>query len=237
MLLGRAPRPAGARFARLRDHLTVPLPAAPASWDGLIDTVTLRMLGNDRYGDCTFAAVGNLAAIQSAGDGLPMVLEEKLVVSEYLDHTDGRDEGAVVIDVLNRVRGRGLGAYRLRAWAALDLGDREGLCAAAAMFQGVYLGVDLPDDWHDGVAAGLWDVTGPGRWDKGHALVLAAYDADGVTLATWGHPLRATWEWLAAYAVEAYVLLDETRLSVDVLNGTGLVATAASLARENGAGS
>ena len=99
MLLGRAPRPAGARFARLRDHLTVPLPAAPASWDGLIDTVTLRMLGNDRYGDCTFAAVGNLAAIQSAGDGLPMVLEEKLVVSEYLDHTDGRDEGAVVIDV------------------------------------------------------------------------------------------------------------------------------------------
>lgn len=220
---------------RLRDYPGIQIPPAPPSWDGL-PGATLRMYGNDRYGDCTCAAVANLASVQAAGYGQPLAFADPDVVKYYFDVTGGADEGANEIVVLSRVLSQGFNGWKIRAWAGVDVTDHGALRAAAAAYQGVYLGIDLPDGWGAGVAAGLWDVTGEPNPDNGHAVVVVGFDADGVVLATWGQALRATWAWVGRYVKEAYVVLDEARCSVDVLGGAQLIADAAALAAESGSG-
>jgi len=239
MRLGRLQRPAGARFLRLRDVANVELLPAPPAWDGT-PGATIAMYGNDRLGDCTCAAVANLASVQAASEGQALAFTEADVVAFYNAITGGADVGAVEIDVLRRVQAHGFplsGAWRLRAWAGLEHGDHDELRAAAAIYTGAYLGVELPDRWEAGVRAGIWsDTSGEPNPDNGHALVLVGYDQDHAVLATWGATVRATWAWMARYVVEAYVLLDEARCAVDVLQGADLIAKAAELAAASGNG-
>lgn len=236
--LGRRPRPPGARYLRLRDYTPVSLPRGMEVWDGT-PGATFKMYGNDSYGDCTIAAVANHASMQAAAAGMSLSFPEKVAVDYYLAMTGGKDEGAVEVEVLALVAKNGFPAangYRLRAWAAIDHHNRDEVRAAACAFTGVYLGVALPDDFEAGLQRGLWEVTGRPNPDNGHAIIMAGYDPDRVALPTWGLVLPATWDWMDTYVEEMYVLLDETHLSLDVLNGAQLIADAAALAAQMGAG-
>ena len=238
MRLGRQPRPAGTKFVRLRDHLIDELPKAPASWNGWNNAI-IHLGGNDRFGSCTFAGLANLASIQTAAAGGVVAFKEQAIIDAYFTHTGGADVGAVEVAVLNRVLKGGFPAeqfYRIRTWAAVDHDDVEQLKATASMFSGLYLGVALPDDWEDGFQSRSWEVTGPGSWKNGHCVVVGGYDQFGVQLATWGEVWTAPWEWMLAYCEEAYVLLDETRAQMSVLDAKNLIAAAEALAADNGAG-
>jgi hypothetical protein len=238
MKLGRKKRPEGAKFLKLRDYAPVSLPAAPDGWDGM-PGATIAMYANDRLGCCTIAAVANLASVQAAGEGLQLAFVEADVVAFYDAITGGVDNGAVEVDVLARVLSGGFpldGKWKIRAWAGVEHADLDEVRSAAALFQGVYLGVELPDDWQAGADAGHWDVTLDPDMENGHAVVIVGYDESGVTLATWGKTVKATWAWFQKYVVEAYVLLDDTRCSVDVLCGDALLADAAALAGQTGEG-
>lgn len=239
MKLGRKARPESARFLRLSDYHKADLPTAPPEWDGTPGT-TFKMYGNSAYGDCTFAGLANLASVQAAAEGSSAEFDEQAVIDAYLRHTGGKDEGAVEVDVLHEVTNKGFpgdGTYRIRAWAGVDHADLEQVKACAVTYLGVYLGVELPDDWESGIQAGYWEATSQPDPANGHCVVVVGYTATDVLLATWGTVQRASWEWFMAYVVEAYVLLDTARLGTDALNGERLLSDAASLASQSGAGS
>ena len=232
MKLGRLPRPRNARFLRLATYTADPLPCAPPSWDGT-PGATIAMYGNDALGDCTCAGLANLASIQTAGEGASLAFTDEDVKAFYFAVTGGQDTGAVEVDVLARVQSSGFpldGRWRIKAWVAIDHADLDEVRSAAALFQGVYLGVELPDDWQETLDAGAgWDVTTAPNPDNGHALIVAGYDAQGAKLATWGQIVPTSWAWISRYVTEAYVLLDASRLAVDVLDGAQLAADVVAL--------
>ena len=238
MKLGRLQKRPGKKFLRLTDYMKAQLPAAPPSWDGTPGAV-FGMYGNDKLGCCTCAGMANLASVQAAADGMPgLSFNTDDVVAFYENMTGGQDTGLVETDVLDRVLAKGFpldGSWKIRTWAGIDYTNPDEVRAAAALFQGVYLGIQLPDDWQDGLDAGLWDVTGEPNPANGHCVVVVKF-ADNYGLATWGQVVPATPAWFAKYVDEAAVLLDDTRCSVDVLNGAGLIADAAALAAESGEG-
>ena len=90
--------------------------------------------------------------------------------------------------------------------------------AACWLFGGLYLGLSLP------ISAPIrqnWDFTGslsgshaPGSWG-GHAVDVVRYDANTLTIVTWGALKKMTWAFADRYCDEAYCLL-----SKDFLKGT-----------------
>lgn len=219
--LGRhAPSAAQKALApKLTKYMRAPLPPPPLSCNNS-DGALIAMWGNDRYGDCTFAALANFRAICAAKEKLPFPTVEGDVVKAYLAFTHGRDEGAVEHDVLNAAsKGLALGGsepWRLAAWVSVDINDRETCRRLVADLWGLYLGCAMP------LAAQsqrLWDCdprnlsgdAAPGSWG-GHALWWADYEETGDSgLVTWGMVQKATPAWLSTYCDEAYALLDEDR--------------------------
>ena len=62
------------------------------------------------------------------------------------------------------------------------------------MFGGVYLGFQVQQDClQDFNNHQLW-TPGP-LLNEGHAVCAVAYDANGVTVLTWGNTQQGTWAW------------------------------------------
>jgi hypothetical protein len=180
----------------------------------------VAMFGNDRYGDCTVAALANFRAICAAKEGLPFPTTEADVVREYLRLGRGQDRGLVERDVLRAAtEGVDLGGgepWRVAVWLSVDPADRETCRALVAEAWSLYLGVALPVAAQD---QDVWDCdpqdlsgdAAPGSWG-GHALLWSDFDEDGTMgLVTWGMVKKATPAWFSAYCQEAYVLVDEDR--------------------------
>lgn len=208
-----------AKALPLAKYMRRSLPPPPLSCNNT-DGAELHMFGNDQYGDCTFAALGNYRAICAAKEGMCPPTSEADVINAYLKFTHGKDDGAIETEVLNRaLDGLALGGgepWKLAAWVTVDINDRETCRSLMAHFWSLYLGVALPVTAQD---QEVWDVNplrmygdaAPGSWG-GHAVLLSNYTEDGyVGIATWGAVKNATWRWLSAYCDEAYVLLDADR--------------------------
>lgn len=233
MKLGRQQRPAHARFVALRDHAS--LPPGMAAWDGTPGAV-VDLYGNDRWGDCVLAGVANLSSVQAACEGRPGVRFAEADVVDLYHRLSPDDTGLVEVYTLGGIAKSGFLGVQIPHFAGVDITDQAEVMAAASMFSGLLLGVDLPPDFRDQFEAGVFDVSKPGDPSLGHAVVVGAYDGVGPDVLTWGRRVPATWGWWEAYVREAYVLLDAGRLASSVLDGASLVAAAAELARETGAG-
>lgn len=227
--LGRIKPPADAPRIRLASYLRRALPPAPPSWDGT-KGVTFPLYRNDVLGDCTFAALAHLLAIQAHQEHRSIAFTDEQVAGAYLAFTSGRDIGACELDVLHAaVKHGGFPANAgvpLAAWASLDPGDVVGVKSACALFHGLYLGVDLPISAQEESA--LWIPTEgveglPGTWG-GHAVALAAYDPERVLLPTWGKLQAATWGWLRRYCDEVHVVVELDRRVTDAIEWDALIA-------------
>ena len=99
---------------------------------------------------------------------------------------------------------------------------------------GLYLGVQLPQTAQ---SQDVWDWTGsltgparPGSWG-GHAVDVVRYDADGVTVVTWGALKRVTWSFWDRYVDECYCIISTDFLAQGKApNGFELAALQADLA-------
>jgi hypothetical protein len=101
---------------------------------------------------------------------------------------------------------------RLAGYASVPATDAN-LCRVGAwVFGGLDLGINLPAAWQNATGPGkVWGV-GPnqsGQWSPGswggHSVPVVAYDAEGLTVVTWGAEQRMTWAALSRYADEAWV--------------------------------
>lgn len=188
----------------------------------------IRMYGNDRYGSCTCTAHGHRIDVQEKSarqDEIQLSTEDVLRVYSAVTGFDPddwhTDNGAYMLDINNYMVKTGMGreadgtTHKIGAYAKISLNDVTEWKVASWMFGGVYFGAWLPLTAADQINSGknYWRVEDgeraePGSWG-GHAMHALGYSSGSIVLATWGQRLRATWEWLATYCDEAYVLISE----------------------------
>jgi hypothetical protein len=198
------------------------LPSPPPALDLAAAVPDWPMYGNDRIGDCTTAAAGHMIeAWTAAASGRSLEVAEKDVISAFdvvriVDPATG-EEGAVELDVLKLWRTTGIGGHVIGAFAAVTIGDRELVRTGAALFGGLYIGLQLPLRAQE---QSVWDWNGrldgpdaPGSWG-GHAVDVVGYEEAGLTVVTWGALQRLTWSFWEHYCDEAYCIV-----SSDFLEG------------------
>jgi hypothetical protein len=228
--LGKSAARHDPRTLLLASYLTPALPAPPASAD-LTAKVgsSWGMMDNDQIGDCTCAAAGHLIMEWTANAGKKMVTPtDKQIVAAYSaitgynPVTGANDNGANEVDVLNYWRQTGIAGHKIGAYVALEPSNHNHIMDSVYIFEGCYIGMQLPISAQAQVQNHQpWSVppggpTGdgkPGSWG-GHAVPVVAYDTRGVTVVTWGALQIMTWSFWETYCDEAYAIL-----SNDYLNG------------------
>jgi hypothetical protein len=215
------------------------LPAPPDVFDVTAHVGEWPMYANDRVGDCTTAAAGHMIEAWSAeAGGSAVEISERSVLRAFAavkvtDPLTG-EEGAVELDVLRYWRVTGIGGHRIGAFARVSVHDHGLVRAAAWLFGGLYLGLQLPLSARE---QGTWDWTGvldgparPGSWG-GHAVDVVRYDEAGLTVVTWGALKAMTWAFWDRYCDECYAILSPDFLAGDrAPNGFDLAALKADLA-------
>jgi hypothetical protein len=191
------------------------LPAPPPRLDLGAAVPDWPMYANDRFGDCTTAAAGHMIeAWSAAATGRAVEVTETAVLDAFetvkiVDPATG-EEGAVELDVLRLWRKKGIGAHTIGAFAAVAAADRDLVRTGAALFGGLYIGLQLPLRARD---QAVWDWTGrldgpdaPGSWG-GHAVDVVGYDETGLTVVTWGALQRMTWDFWERYCDETWAVI------------------------------
>jgi hypothetical protein len=128
------------------------------------------------------------------------------------------EEGAVELDVLRDWRAHGVGHHRIGAFARVSTRDHRLARVAAWLFGGLYIGLQLPLSARD---QAVWDWRGslsgadrPGSWG-GHAVDVVRYNANVLTVVTWGRLQAMTWSFWDRYCDEAYCILSRDFLEGD----------------------
>jgi hypothetical protein len=186
------------------------------------------MMDNDQIGDCTCAAAGHLIMEWTANAGKKMVTptDKQIVaaysaVTGYNPVTGANDNGANEIDILNYWRQTGIAGHKIGAFMALEPSNHNHVMDSVYIFEGCYIGVQLPKSAQPQVQNHQpWSVPpggpvgdgAPGSWG-GHAIPVVAYDARGVTVVTWGALQTMTWSFWEVYCDEAYAILSKDYLT------------------------
>ncbi len=227
--LGKQPARHDPRTLLLASYITPALPTSPASLDLTKKVGTSwGMMDNDEIGDCTIAAAGHLLMEWTANAGKKMftptnqqIVAAYSAITGYNPSTGANDNGAVEIDVLNYWRQKGIAGHKIGAYAALEPSNQTDVMDAVYIFEGCYIGLQLPISAQDQTKNHQpWSVppggpTGdgkPGSWG-GHAVPVVAYDGRGVTVVTWGALQIMTWSFWNAYCDEAYAIISTDYLT------------------------
>jgi hypothetical protein len=219
--LGKQPAKIDSRTLQLRNYLTPDLPAPPDSISWYGDVTSYGSMLNDQLGDCTCAAVGHAIQVASMNthvgevtppDSAVLALYEQ--ACGYIPGDPSTDQGGIIIDVLNYVRKNLFDTHKLWAYADPDPKDAMHIKQSVALFGIVDMGLQLPIS-AQGQVGTLWDVVGdpntdensqPGSWGR-HSVIVAAYDAEGLTCVTWGALQKMTWKFWDVYTDESHALL------------------------------
>ena len=186
------------------------------------------MMANDRLGDCTCAAAGHMIECWTANASKEKVPTDASIIAAYSaitgydPHTGENDNGAVELDVLNYWRKRGIAGSQISAYAAVKPGNHDHVRQSVFLFGGCYIGLSLPISAQ---TQKIWNVVkGPrgkaGSWG-GHAVPVVAYDANGLTVVTWGKLMQMTWAFWDAYCDEAYAILSPDWLEAGKTSPSG----------------
>jgi hypothetical protein len=223
--------PLGKRVARhdprtlqLVKYLTsLPKPPDTLAWSMKTDK-KWPMFKNDVVGDCTCAAAAHMIEVWTAAGQLKEVevrdedvLALYTLVTGYNPKRPETDQGAVVLDVLNKWRKVGLAGHKIGAFTTISPMSKTITKDAIYLFGGVYTGFELPESAQD---QAVWDVPAgglrgpgePGSWG-GHAIPIVDYDDRTLTCITWGAAKKMTWAFYRAYCDEAYAIISQDFLS------------------------
>jgi hypothetical protein len=229
MRLGRK-KHHGPRAPHLSKHMTMAIEPAP-SMDWAKAVKAWPMLKNDTIGDCTAAGVLHLLQLWLANNGVDYTPTDAEAVALYSATSDypKEDDGANENDVLSYWQRTGvktpIGTDTV-SFASLTPQNLNELKLAVQFFGGCYLGVDLPltaqsqEIW-DVTPAGVTGAGMPGSWG-GHCVIAVAYDAQYVTVVTWGRLMKVTPAFLEVYLDEAYAVLSKDWLAKSGISPPGL---------------
>ncbi len=202
-------------------------PLIETTHDSAAVTKPWGMLGNDRYGDCFFAAMGHAELLWTSLTGTGREIDEATLVRDYLA-CNGGDNGTDPVQGLNWWKTNSL-ISPIVGYCRVSASDIQSVRHARQLFKVVILGTYLQKAWQgkknwQGPTNGVPD-SGPwakGSWDASndalHAVPLIDDDPTGFTLCTWGD---------ATYHVSNQAILDYSigiyvPISKLVLDSTGM---------------
>jgi hypothetical protein len=207
-------------------HTFVTLPKAQATWAGPNDAAfDYGMLGNDRYGCCTFAGFVHLVqAICLLLGVTPPNPGDAAVVQAYLLFTHGQDTGANEADVLQALYATGILGIDLVGYAP-GRGGLDELWSITEQFGAAYLGHMMPQPAQGQFQANEpWDLTGTSAdnaIEGGHCTVGLAFDqnAEMAEVITWGKRQKVTFRWLDRYLDEKWAPIPKQVKDAGKLDG------------------
>lgn len=226
--LGKSTARHDPRTLLMASYVSTGLPTPPANFDLTSKVSKWGMMENDQIGDCTCAAAGHLLMEWTANASKKIftptdkqVVAAYSAITGYNPQSGANDNGAIEIDVLNFWRQSGIAGHKIGAYVALEPSNHNHIMDSVYIFEGCYIGLQLPNSAKPQVQNHQpWSVppggpTGdgkPGSWG-GHAVPVVAYDARGVTVVTWGALQRMTWSFWETYCDEAYAILSNDYLN------------------------
>jgi hypothetical protein len=188
-----------------------PLPTPPVSI-GTPNVAEWEMLGNDQYGDCTFAGIAHakMATAKVLGlNELPPTTDE--VVKAYLAYTNGQDAGAVEADLLKHWQQNEIFGGKVAAYAPTDHADFDELRSVIAFYGLAYIGVRLPSVCEEQFQNHQpWALTGTPADNNiigGHCIILVGYDEKCFYGITWGEVQAIEQTWLQSYMDESWAII------------------------------
>ncbi len=223
LCLGRKPSERDVRTLSFGRYLGPTLPPLPRTVDWSTGVSSWPMFDNDRYGDCTCAAVGHMVEAWTAAAGKQVTPKDADVLRMYEHFTPpGPENGCSMLDVLKYWRSHGLGKDRVDAFALLDQANQKQARESLAIFGGCYLGLMLPEFVvnADDILTVPWTLRpygtrGDGAPDPmaGHCVNAVGYDRRNVYVVTWGTVKAMSWGFYGAYCDEAYAVLSSDFLA------------------------
>lgn len=195
----------------LASYLTSPLPDAPetvavpnvANWD---------MLGNDKYGDCTFAGMVHAfmatASEESEAESFP---DTGQTVTAYLIYTNGQDAGAVESDLLQAWKSKSILNRQLLGYAPVPVSNLDEIKQVIHTFGVCYIGIKVPAACETQFQQHQpWSITNTPADDQilgGHCIILVGYDSQYFYAVTWGTVQQVEYNWLTQYMDEAWAII------------------------------
>lgn len=176
------------------------------------------MYGNDQYGDCVEAGIGHqVGQYTEYAEGQEALFTDEDILGAYSAITGFRpddpstDQGTYTQDAMAWWRKTGLKGHAIVMYAALDLANVKALKQAIATFGAVGVGFNFPAYAMDQFNAGQpWDVQRKKTAIQGgHYVIATGYDGQYLKVKTWGAEQRMSWAFLAKYADEAWLVLDD----------------------------
>jgi hypothetical protein len=238
LYLGKGPARVDPRTFKLEKFLLPATPPPSANWYGGVTSFGAML--NENLGDCVVAAIGHAEQIATLNTPSGELTVSNNVIENvyekacgYVPGNPSTDNGCVIVDTLNWVRQYGLGhrhpsgdagetrhRHALYAYADPSVTDLDHIKQSIASFATLDLGLQLPITAQAQVG-GLWTVVGnpftdpnsqAGSWG-GHSTICCAYDADTLTVITWGQLQVMDWGFFTSYVDEAHCLLMRAWLS------------------------
>lgn len=220
------------RLAKYLKQDALANPPAESSW--VMHVPSWGPMLNDQIGDCTCAAAGHMIqqwTEYADREVIPpdaSILTAYSAVSGYDPGDPSTDRGAVMLDVLNYWRKRGIAGHQIQAYVQVNPQNSTEVRQAIQIFGNLYLGLALPvsvqgaDKWTVS-DEGFRDNGAPGSWG-GHAVPVMAYSPKTLTCITCGERLKMSWNFFRGYCDEAYAVV-----SVDWIEKSGLSPSALNL--------
>jgi hypothetical protein len=146
------------------------------------------MYGNDRLGDCMYAAACHADNTFTGNVGTESTFDEHALERDY-ERLSGGDNG---LDEGTLIEGWKAGLAGVKAASILDALDIDTtdpatMRAAVYLFGGVLFMLDVPDRWCDTADGDAWDVPARADANNGHGTFINGVDAAGnYHLLTWG---------------------------------------------------
>jgi hypothetical protein len=152
---------------------------------------------NDNIGDCTIAGPAHLINIflANAKKDINIFSSQQILnlyssITGYNPNDPKTDQGADLSTVLDYWRTKGFtSSHKIVGYLKINGADIDEVRAALYLFEGLYLGLELPDEYINPFPTNsgfVWDVAGDPDPDNGHCIVAGGYDTQTITIATWG---------------------------------------------------
>lgn len=207
---------------KLRDYIDLSkLPDPPENFGHQALVPDWQMLGNDALGDCAIAGPYHALMYWNATAGTPINVDTECTISAYsaitgYDPSDpSTDQGSDVNDVANYWRTTGLTdadgkVHKIDAFVALETGNVDELWIGTYLFEGVGIGVAMPQEWMDATNEGkVWDEVSDPNIEGGHYIFGTGRVDGNLNIVTWGQNQLLTPAGYEQFSDEALVYFDE----------------------------
>lgn len=229
--LGRLPRsfnPKIMHMSAIFGARNIPVPPETVDWTkGITD---FGMMMNDTLGCCTCAAVfharqiwtANILVEQTEPDACILKLYE--AATGYNPSDPSTDQGGIEQNVLSYIMNTGIplgngNTDKISAFMEVDPRNIQDVKVTINDFGVAYIGFGVPESIYDetGMPKTIWEYDPlHSTVEGGHAIICVGYDADYVTIVSWGGLYKMSWEFFTHYVDEVYAIC-----SSDWISSTG----------------